>query len=122
MPIVTLKATPEFIVRVDQAADAAGESRSEYLRSAAEIRMNPPVIGADPQPVFNARAEARSRPPKSSRQGVDTHNESSPRPARSVRASSRGATRPSVSTKAKCPHPPARIQKGQCQACSEYVG
>ena len=42
---ITLEVSDEFAAKLDAAAEAAAESRSEYIRKAVELRLDPPVIG-----------------------------------------------------------------------------
>lgn len=43
MPTLSVKVSDEFLAALDKAAEAAGQSRSEYVRAAAQDRVRPPV-------------------------------------------------------------------------------
>ena len=103
MPTITLKATDEFAAKLDQAAEAAGESRSEYLRAAAEARMNPPVIGQrEPHGLAERVATIPRAEPRPPPRRPDTENGKA---TRSVRRQGAVAGKGKPPTK---PPPPAR--------------
>ena len=57
-PQVNISIAPDMLARVDEAAKAAGVSRSEWIRQAISARLDGPKVAAEPAPVTTKAAPA----------------------------------------------------------------